>query len=79
VSEVLMRLDSFAKAVDTLTPRERDVVKLVADGLSNPQVAERLGLSVKTIENTLARAMRRFDPRVSRGELIKLWTRAQEA
>lgn len=71
-----MRLDSFKRAVETLAPRERDVAKLVADGLSNPQIATRLGLSVKTVENTLARAMRRFEPRISRGELIKLWTRS---
>ena len=73
-----MRLIRFKAAVKTLSPRERDVVKLVATGLSNPQVAEKLKLSVKTIENTLARAMQRFDPRISMGELIRLWTQSKE-
>ncbi len=35
----------------TLTPRERQVLKLVADGGSNKDVAAQLGISLKTTEN----------------------------
>jgi DNA-binding NarL/FixJ family response regulator len=34
-----------------LTPREREVLDLIAAGLPNPAIAARLGLSVKTIGN----------------------------
>ncbi len=39
-----------AGAPGELTPREREVWALVADGLTNPQIAERLGLSDNTVK-----------------------------
>lgn len=39
-----------------LGPRQREVVLLAAQGLSNHDVAERLGLAVRTVENHLHRA-----------------------
>ena len=41
-------------AVTVLTPRELDVLKLVAQGLSNPDIAERLVLSEHTVHRHLA-------------------------
>lgn len=71
-----MRSKAFAQAVTTLAPRELQMVRLVAKGWSNPRIAAELGLAVKTVENTLVRAMRRFSPRISRGELIRMWAEA---
>lgn len=35
---------------DTLTDREREVFQLAAEGMTSPQIAERLSLSVRTVE-----------------------------
>ena len=36
-----------------LTPREREVLELVAGGAANKEVAQKLGLAVSTVKNTL--------------------------
>jgi DNA-binding CsgD family transcriptional regulator/PAS domain-containing protein len=43
-----------------LTRREREVAELVADGLTSPEMAARLGLSVRTVEMHRARLRRRI-------------------
>ncbi len=40
--------------MEHLSPREYVVVRLVAMGNSDPEIARKLRLSVRTIENTLA-------------------------
>jgi DNA-binding NarL/FixJ family response regulator len=40
-----------------LTAREREIVTLIADGLSNRAVAQRLTLSVRTVESHIYQAM----------------------
>jgi DNA-binding NarL/FixJ family response regulator len=37
--------------VDDLTPRETEVLKLIASGLPNKEIAEALVLSEKTVKN----------------------------
>ncbi|MFN8192787.1 MAG: helix-turn-helix transcriptional regulator [Nocardioidaceae bacterium] len=36
--------------LDVLTPREREVLELMAQGLSNAAICQRLHLSIKTVE-----------------------------
>jgi DNA-binding NarL/FixJ family response regulator len=45
----------------TITIREREVIRLIASSHSNKQVAQRLGLSVKTVENHRANLMRKIE------------------
>jgi DNA-binding NarL/FixJ family response regulator len=46
---------------ESLTVREREVLRLIADGDSNQDIAERLGLSRKTVDSHRANAMRKLD------------------
>jgi DNA-binding NarL/FixJ family response regulator len=43
-----------------LTPRERQVLQLIAEGASNRIVAERLGLSIKTVDTHRSRLMKKL-------------------
>jgi len=47
-------------AEDTLTPRERETVQLLAEGQSNKEVAAILGISVKTVETHRSMIMRKL-------------------
>ena len=44
-----------------LTPREREIVQLLAEGKSSKEVAVALGLSVKTVETHRSNIMRKLD------------------
>ena len=48
-------------AATLLTPRELDVLTLVAQGLSNPAIAQRLFLSEHTVHRHLANILRKLD------------------
>lgn len=54
---------------DELTPREVEVLGLLARGHTNPEIAEMLTLSVRTIETHRANILRKTD-RSTRAELI---------
>jgi DNA-binding NarL/FixJ family response regulator len=51
------------RVLGRLTERQRDVVELVAEGLSNEEIAHRLFLSLATIKSHLTASMRRLDVR----------------
>ena len=62
VGAYLHRLTSEAPAdvFDALTEREREVLELVARGLSNREVAQRLEISIRTAETHRAHAMQKL-------------------
>jgi DNA-binding NarL/FixJ family response regulator len=65
---------------EQLTPRERQIVKLVAEGNSNKRIATILNVSVKTVETHRSAAMRKIGAKSSadltlyaaRNELVQL-------
>ena len=63
-------LGQGAGHTDELTPREQEVVKLVAEAHTNKEIAEILHLSEKTVENHRSNAMRKLGMR-DRVELVR--------
>lgn len=55
---------------DALTDREREVFQLAAEGSSNPQIAERLSLSPRTVEMHRANLMKKLGLK-SQTDLVK--------
>ena len=49
--------------LETLSKRELEVLALLAEGLKDREVAERLSLSVRTVETHVAQILRRLDVR----------------
>ena len=58
------------KDEDKPTAREREIIQLLAEGSSNKEVADKLGISVKTVETHRAAIMRKLGLH-SIGELVR--------
>ena len=49
------------KRTDSLTPRESEVLQLIAEGKANKQIAAELGLGVKTVEHHRQQMMKKLN------------------
>ena len=56
--------------VDTLSPREREVLLLIADGKTNKEIATKLNLSVYTVDSHRGKIMEKLNLH-SAGELVR--------
>jgi DNA-binding NarL/FixJ family response regulator len=61
----------LARRLDTLTARERDIVRAAAAGHDNAQIARDLFISPLTVKTHLNRAMMKLDAR-DRGQLVAI-------
>ena len=59
-ARLLGRADKVSKPAAALSERESEVLRLIASGYSNKEIAGRLSLSVKTVEAHKANAMRKL-------------------
>jgi DNA-binding NarL/FixJ family response regulator len=74
IAEVASQPDAYRPSpeeLEELTAREREVMALVAGGLSNHEIAERLVISVATAKTHVSRALRKVDAR-DRAQLVAL-------
>ena len=56
-----MKDGTFSRSSDSLTFREKEVLKLVAEGYTNKEIAKMLHLAVKTVETHRSNFMRKLD------------------
>ncbi len=61
VSVCLNRLDKEQTSLERLTPRQREVLQLVAEGHTTKDIAKRLEISTKTAESYRGELMRALD------------------
>ena len=59
----LQLTDVKGTEASNLSPREQQIVSYLADGLSNKQVAAKLGIHVRTVETHRARIMLKLNLR----------------
>jgi DNA-binding NarL/FixJ family response regulator len=63
VESYMLRVGSDASPLDALTPRQREILQLIAEGKSTKEMAYMLKVSIKTIETHRAQIMQRLNVR----------------
>lgn len=63
VVPLLLKQEETLEPDPTLTPRERDILKCIGEGLSNGEIAERLAISVGTVKNNTSQILNKLDLR----------------
>jgi len=56
-----LAVSSVGRTIPSLTQRERDVLRLLADGLSNEEIGKRLFVSAETVRTHVRKAMEKLD------------------
>jgi DNA-binding NarL/FixJ family response regulator len=61
VGEYVRRVSGEENPLDVLTPRQREILQLLAEGHTAQDIAQTLNISVKTVETHRAQLMERLD------------------
>jgi DNA-binding NarL/FixJ family response regulator len=61
IADYLRRTGSAVRSPEPLTPRQREILRLIALGRSTKAIARSLGISAKTVETHRAQLMERLD------------------
>lgn len=57
-----------------LTPRQREIIAIIAEGKQNRDIADKLGISVETVKQHVALLLRRLDC-TNRTQLAVWWVK----
>lgn len=60
VAGYIQHTGSETEPDDGITPRQREILKLIAEGAATKEIAQRLGISVKTVETHRTQLMERL-------------------
>jgi DNA-binding CsgD family transcriptional regulator len=61
VSEPLVPMQDFEGGVTVLTPRETEILACLADGVSTPSIARRLGIATVTVRNHIQSVLQKLE------------------
>jgi FixJ family two-component response regulator len=71
-------LNEITSRIDSLTPREHEIMRLIVDGEPNKAIARRLEISFRTVEIHRARVMEKMQAR-SLSDLVRMVITLEEA
>jgi PAS domain S-box-containing protein len=74
---ILLEIDGVGAPRESLTPREREVVRAVAEGATTPEIAAKLFISPTTVDTHVRKAMLRLGAK-NRAHLIALALQQRE-
>lgn len=61
LAQISARANVDLSAYDDLTPREREVLELIGEGMSNQEIADQLYIEVGTVKNHVHNILRKLD------------------
>ncbi len=70
IAQRLIRKDPFQKPNTKLTPREKKILEMLVEGDRNKEIAEKLSISVRTVDTHRTNIMRKLDVN-NTAELVK--------
>lgn len=68
--DILLNMESAGKEVNILSSREKEILKLIAEEYTNPEIAEKLFLSVRTVDTHRQNLIQKLDVKNTAG-LVK--------